>query len=308
MKTKNLSEQLAALPKKVNDLCLKLKKLSTTVTTLTSSIVNYFTVITPDAYIGTRLSPLTIYNGFEINKSVNGAIGYRSVNNDDVGNGALSGFTAKGAGALYVNSTALIHFGASYFIPYFAGNGAVSSNKKLLLGTTGGSDLELYTGTASSNVTPKLIVKNNGQIEIPVQPTLNNTAVELIGRLTDGKIVTVTKPAVNRKAVFQVDQSGIVDPTLSIISNTSGETFLATRIAVGVYRIKPSVSNSGLALMQIVSQYPNSAPSGNYPVFNSPSAGPNGFFINCRNSSTGALTDMSTFGTILISCIYEFFD
>ena len=150
---------------------------------------NYLTPVFVDNYIGTRLNPLPEYNGFEVNKSINQNVGYRAVNTDDTGNGALAGFTAKGSGPLYTNGTTMNHFGASYFIPYFAGNGSVLSNKKLLLGTTGGSDLEFFTGTATSNVTSKLIVKNNGQLEIPIEPT-NNNAGKLIGRLPDGKIVT----------------------------------------------------------------------------------------------------------------------
>lgn len=120
----------------------------------------------------------------------------------------------------------------------------------------------------------------------------------------DGNIVT----GKIRKAVFQIDQSGTSAPTLTVIYNNSGETFTATRISLGIYRITPSISTSGQALMQVQSQYPNAAGAGSYPVFNAPSAGPFGFFINCRNSSTGALTDMSTFGSILLTAIYEFYD
>lgn len=154
---------------------------------------SYLTPILVDTYLGTRLNPLPEYNGFEINKSVNQNVGYRVINTDDIGNGALAGFTAKGSGPLYTNGTTLNHFGANYFIPYFAGNGSVLSNKKLLLGTTAGNDLELFTGTTTSNVTSKLIIKNNGQIEIPIEP-LDNNAGKILGRLTNGKVVSVTLP------------------------------------------------------------------------------------------------------------------
>ena len=154
---------------------------------------NYLTPLYTDSYIGTRLAPLEEYNGFIINKSINENIGYRAVNSNDTGNGAIASFTAQGSGSLYTNGTTLTHFGANYFVPSLRGNGAIYSNKKLLICTSGDNDIDIMTGTAFMGMTPKFIIKTNGQLQIPIEPTNDNTG-KLIGRLPNGKIVSVTLP------------------------------------------------------------------------------------------------------------------
>jgi len=56
-----------------------------------SGITSLIQNITPDSYLGLRLTPTDdVNNGFYINKSINGVLGYYAKNTDNSGNGAVA--------------------------------------------------------------------------------------------------------------------------------------------------------------------------------------------------------------------------
>lgn len=165
-----------------------------------SQFAQYLNPMFIDSYTGTRLSPLEEYDGFVVNKTFNRNIGFRAVNSDDVGNGAIASFTAAGSGSLYSNGTTLTHFGANYFVPFMRGNGALYSSKKLIISNSGDNDIDFMTGTTFSGMTAKLIIKTNGQIKLPVSPDLDYSS-EFLSRLPDGKIIRVINTSINNTTI-----------------------------------------------------------------------------------------------------------
>lgn len=131
------------------------------------------TPILVDSYIGTRLQPTnTTYNGFIINRSVNGATGFISKNPDNTGNGAISGFSALGSGSTYYDGGISMNYvNNGYYITYLRNSGFIySSVTARLIADT----LDFRTGPLAS-ATSKLTISNSGNVDIPVGSlTVNN--------------------------------------------------------------------------------------------------------------------------------------
>jgi hypothetical protein len=130
-----------------------------------SVLIESLSPILVDSYIGTRLQPTnSTYNGFIINRSVNGATGFISKNPDNTGNGAISGFSALGSGSTYYDGGISMNFvNNGYYIPYLRNSGFIYSplTARFIADT-----LEFRTGPLAS-ATSKLTISNSGDVNIP---------------------------------------------------------------------------------------------------------------------------------------------
>lgn len=153
---------------------------------------------TPDPYLGLRLQPSdTSNNGFYINKSVNQAVGYYARNTDNVGNGAVSAFYVGGTGTLYENYAGFFHANNGYFVPYLRGKNGISSNNDFFFVGYEGAGFDFRTGAGTfGGETSKFSISNAGVLQIGVQPALDNTITEILGRKSDGTIIRIDKPTV----------------------------------------------------------------------------------------------------------------
>ena len=151
--------------------------------------------ITPDSYLGPRLTPIDgTSNGFYINKSVNGAVGYYVRNTENSGNGSVSEVSVGGTGSLYENYASLFHANNGYFVPYLRGKSGLNSNDDFYFIGWQGASFDFRTGNGSYGTeTSKFAISNSGTVSIGVQPLLDNTITDILGRKSDGSIVRVDK-------------------------------------------------------------------------------------------------------------------
>jgi hypothetical protein len=156
--------------------------------------------ITPDAYLGPRLAPISATsNGFYINSSTNSAVGLYIKNTENTGNGSVSAVTVGGTGSLYENYASLFHANAGYFVPYLRGKSGLNSNNDFYFIGFQGASFDFRTSNGSyGSETSKFSISNSGTVSIGVQPTLDNSVTDLLARKSDGTIVRVDKSATRK--------------------------------------------------------------------------------------------------------------
>jgi len=141
-----------------------------------------------DTYLGSRLRPTdSVSNGFSVAKSVNACIGL-DVRNTSTGNGALSSISV-GAGGLYDKGASLNYANTGYYIAYLRNSGFLYSDIAL---NVVAPTIALRVGPVASPVSI-LSATASGQIKLPTLPTLDNTTTTLLGRKSDGSLVTLDK-------------------------------------------------------------------------------------------------------------------
>ena len=193
-----------------------------------SGITSLVKNITPDAYLGLRLTPTdAANNGFYINKSINGAIGYYARNTDNIGNGAVAALTVGGTGGLYENYASFFHANDGYFVPYLRGKNGINTNNDFFFVGWQGSSFDFRTGIGSYGTeTSKFKISSGGTLTIGVQPTLDNSVTDLLARKSDGTIVRVDKSAITSTDVYVT--GGTYSNGTSIFTNNTGGTFSVT--------------------------------------------------------------------------------
>ncbi|CAM4159127.1 MULTISPECIES: hypothetical protein [Flavobacterium] len=148
-----------------------------------------------DSYNGVRAEPVdTTLNGFHIEKTENKSVGFSVVNNDTAGNSAQANIMVKGSGKLYSNYVGLSYYNNNYYVAAFRNSGLLFSDKTLNLATWFNNPIVFRTGSTFSGTTPKFTIHGNGQLQLGVQPTLNNAVTKLLAIDELGNIVTVDKP------------------------------------------------------------------------------------------------------------------
>ena len=150
-----------------------------------------------DSYIGTRLRPVSpTMNGFNIKKNTNTVIGYRAINPNTTGNAAAS---AIGVGINdtneYADLTYIAHFGPNYYVPKFAGNGGLLSDKELFIGTYGANkNIDFVTGNSFTTTQSRFKIESDNISSLSYPNTRNdlaaNTPVNFIYTDTNGKFLS----------------------------------------------------------------------------------------------------------------------
>lgn len=177
-----------------------------------------------DSYVGNRLVPTeTSSNGFFVDKSVNGKVGVEVRNSDNTGNGAVASMSVHGAGGLYDKTISVNFANNGYFIPYLRNVGFLYSDVSLKVV---GSDLDFRTGDLI-NSTSKFAISSGGTLSIGIQPTLDNTITDILGRKSDGTVVRIAKSAITITDTFTTGFTYNNANTLTLSNNTGG-TLTAT--------------------------------------------------------------------------------
>jgi len=84
-------------------------------------------------------------------------------NNNDTGNGAGAIIELKGSGADYTNNMYIGKYGASFWIPELQDNGAVLTDKNLVIGTASSSqEIHFVTGNSYTDLQPVVVADNEG--------------------------------------------------------------------------------------------------------------------------------------------------
>ncbi len=84
-------------------------------------------------------------------------------NNNDVGNGAGAIIELKGSGADYTNNMFIGKYGAGFWIPELRDNGAVLTDKNLVIGTaSSANEIHFVTGNSYNDLRPVVVADNEG--------------------------------------------------------------------------------------------------------------------------------------------------
>ena len=202
-----------------------------------SGITSLVKNITPDTYLGLRLTPTdAANNGFYINKSVNGAVGFYTRNTDNSGNGAVSEVSVGGTGTLYQNYASLFHANDGYYIPYLRGKNGLTSNNDFFFVGWNSSSFDFRTGNGTYGTeTSKFKISSGGTLTIGVQPSLDNAITDILGRKSDGSIVRVDKSSLGAvtsvgltmPSAFSVSDSPIISAgTINVTATGTTNQFI----------------------------------------------------------------------------------
>ncbi|CAB4153481.1 Collagen triple helix repeat [uncultured Caudovirales phage] len=154
-----------------------------------SGVLSQYTI---DAYQGTRLSATSSTNGFLIDKSINGSIGYIAKNTNG-GNGALASIAVLGEGTdWYSNGISLNYVNSGYYINYLKSCGFLYSDKKTHIIAT---SIDFRTGPLAT-ATTKMAISAGGTVSIVNQPALDATTDEILGRNASGEVVRISKSSI----------------------------------------------------------------------------------------------------------------
>ncbi len=164
-----------------------------------------------DNNLGTRLTPIgTTYSGFHINKSFNGNTGFTAINSDDLGNAAVSSFSAKGTGGYYSNVASLNYINNNYYVPFLRNSALLYSDKPWFVMSTNNNPIDFHTGNTYGATTSKLKINGNGQINIGVSPILDNSVTTVLGRNATGDLVSLDKSTISSQDLQLVTNNGSV--------------------------------------------------------------------------------------------------
>ena len=184
-----------------------------------------------DSYVGNRLGPTeTSSNGFFVDKSVNGAIGYYARNRDNTNNGALASIGVQGDGPLYEKGLSINFVNNGYYIPYLRNTGFLYSDVSLKVI---GKDLDFRTSDLV-NSTSKFAISSGGTLSIGIQPTLDNTITDILGRKSDGTVVRIDKSAITITDTFTTGFTYNNANTLTLSNNTGGTLTASINVMTGL--------------------------------------------------------------------------
>jgi hypothetical protein len=146
----------------------------------------------------------------------------------------VANITVKGSGPLYTNNTGITHFGANYFIPYLRGNGLLFTDKNLFISAVNNNAIDLRTGSDLSSATSKFRINGDGQLNIGIAPTTNNSVVSVLGRTTLGDIVSVDKSSIGGGGTTPTFQAVLTVGNLSETATPFTPHFILRQGAIDV--------------------------------------------------------------------------
>ena len=153
--------------------------------------------VTIDSYLGTRLNPIdSSLNGFMINKSINGVVGFQARNTDTGSTYAYASIAVGGAiiPDNYSNVASMNFYGANYYRPELRNTSGIYSTVPFKFVGLNSSDIQFRTGVFGSETT-KLGISSGGTISIGVTPSTDNSG-SLVGRNSNGDLVLIDKNAI----------------------------------------------------------------------------------------------------------------
>jgi len=179
------------------------------------------------------LSPTdsAVYQIAVTNNNASTLTGFKAVNTNDTSNYAGAVVEMKGSGADYTNNMYFGKYGAAFWIPSWAGNGVLATDKNLILGAVGGSSIIHYQigGGYSAPVTVATMDSNSMDFQSGVDINAgSNVIVQGLTSSTRGLFGNATGTNIYTKNQFMLGQYA-VNPTGGIragamIYNTASST------------------------------------------------------------------------------------
>ena len=152
---------------------------------------NLETLLYLDSYQGTRVTPLSGYNGYSVFGNSNSNLGINIVNTN-TGNGAIANISVSGTSSSSVSGGGICYFSNGYFVPQMQNTYSLYSFSEFVLFSSNGKSIDFRTGNSWGDETSKFKINNNGQLRIGIEPTTDNTVTSILGRNTSGNVVSVS--------------------------------------------------------------------------------------------------------------------
>ncbi|MDF1497120.1 MAG: hypothetical protein P1P90_03590 [Patescibacteria group bacterium] len=136
-----------------------------------------------------------VYQIAVTNNNASTLTGFKAVNTNDVSNYAGAVVEMKGSGADYTNNMYFGKYGAAFWIPTWAGNGVLATDKNLVLGAVGASSIIRYQigGGYSAPITVATMDSNSMDFQSGVDVNVtSNVIVQGLTSSTRGLFVNAT--------------------------------------------------------------------------------------------------------------------
>ncbi|GEM_PF-1079654 len=149
------------------------------------------------------LSPTdsAVYQISVTNNSASTLTGFRAVNTNDVHNYAGAVLELKGSGADYTNNVYFGKYGANFWVPSWANNGVLATDKSLVIGAVGASSLVRFQVGGGYNAPVSRMTLDSDSLDLLAGVSLNVGGNTVLGDATSdtiaftGRAVTSLLPA-----------------------------------------------------------------------------------------------------------------
>jgi hypothetical protein len=146
----------------------KISDLSNYIINQITPFEGYLDVVTPDSYVGTRLTPKTGYkSGFWIDHNSNSSVGF-GAKNTNTGNIAVASIGVNSKIGNYESGISIFSASENYFKTEFRDKGVLYSPNDLGLYTINNNDFIWYTSTGDyyDTVNERMSLSNNGYLKL----------------------------------------------------------------------------------------------------------------------------------------------
>ena len=232
----------------------KISDLSNYIINQITPFEGYLDVVTPDSYIGTRLTPKTGYkSGFWVDHNSNSSVGF-GAKNTNTGNGAVASIGVNNKVGNYESGINIFSASENYYKTEFRNKGMLYSPNDLGFYTINDNDFVWYTSTGNyyDIVNEKMRLSNDGFLKLNSYGSGSVTGTEAykLAVTSDGSIIEVDD---TEKLAYLTPQlitasagaSGNIDPNYNLV-------LLSWTLGNGVYTLNlPSASANQHRLIRI---------------------------------------------------------
>ena len=213
---------------------------------LSNYIINQFTpfegyldVVTPDSYIGTRLTPKAGYkSGFSVDHNSNSLVGFNA-KNTNTGDGAVASIGVGNKIGNYESGISIFAASENYYKTEFRNKGMLYSPNDLGFYTINNKDFIWYTSTGDyyDVVNERMSLSNNGYLKLNSYGSGSATGTEAykLAVTADGNIIEVDDTEslaylTPQLITASAGASGAIDPNYNVV-------LLSWTLGYGVYTL-----------------------------------------------------------------------
>jgi hypothetical protein len=217
----------------------KISDLSNYIINQITPFEGYLDVVTPDSYVGTRLTPKTGYkSGFWIDHNSNSSVGF-GAKNTNTGNGAVASIGVNSKIGIYESGISIFSASENYYKTEFRNKGMLYSPNDLGFYTINNNDFIWYTSTGDyyDVVNERMSLSNNGYLKLNSYGSGSVTGTEAykLAVTSDGNIIEVDDTEglaylTPQLITASAGASGAIDPNYNLV-------LLSWTLGNGVYTL-----------------------------------------------------------------------
>ncbi len=145
------------------------------------------------------LSPVdsAVYQFSVTNNNANTLTGFKAVNTNDVSNYAGAVLELKGSGADYTNNLYFGKYGSSFYVPSWAGNGVLATDKNLVIGSLGTGTLIRFQVGGGYTTPATVATLDSDSLDLSAGISLNVGGNTVLGDATSDTVTYNARVASN---------------------------------------------------------------------------------------------------------------